>query len=495
MLLLAAPYPDEPISGALVRGCRHFGVPLKQLLSLGEAGERKANGAPFFGVSPLPFFAELFDVNPRALLAGHTVLPYATAFSVRDVWERAIASAIAGTVGNRAIGAVIQSAIHGLAYRRVCPACVAEDIRARGESYWRLSHQLPGCLVCPVHGEVLRATKLRIAGNGTSYDLPQDCSGRACIATPVPEVWRQIAKRIAELSCRGLEQPLVREGAHYRDLAVARGWLRPDRAVNVERLTKLFIEAIGRAQLSACGLLPSGQASWPALMLQASPGVPFTTLKHVLMELFLSGPPIDLSHRPSGPSARSRTDEDRSLAAAFGRVADRYAATGQRAKVSTLLQEAGCWGQYRHSRASLPRLRRVVEAFQTSERAHRPQARQMLAVPGQDRVVATRQDLIKAGHLLCSEDAAARLGIHWYGMKPLQRSGRILSVRYAGRDWYPAFWFDGRIELSTLEAALASVASRPVSEQWAAMVDLWSAGSTSASSASPGSCEATNGPF
>lgn len=104
----------------------------------------------FLGVSPLPLFEELFDMPAERLLAGHTVVPYATAFSEPHVYERAVATAIGGE-SSGALGAVIQAAIHGLAHRRFCPECVAEDIRVLGESYWHLSHQLPGCLVCHRH--------------------------------------------------------------------------------------------------------------------------------------------------------------------------------------------------------------------------------------------------------------------------------------------------------------------------------------------------------
>lgn len=32
-----------------------------------------------------------------------------------------------------------------------CPACVTEDFRAYGETYWRRLHQMPGVSYCPVH--------------------------------------------------------------------------------------------------------------------------------------------------------------------------------------------------------------------------------------------------------------------------------------------------------------------------------------------------------
>lgn len=465
MLLLARPYPDELISSALVRGCRHFGLSLKQVMGL--EGGSGAKGTSLFGVSPLPFLAELFGMNPRALLAGHTVVPYATAFAEHDVWKRAVANSLSLSSDAKAMGAVIQSAVHGIPNRRLCPACVADDVRVRGESYWHLSHQLPGSLACHIHGDVLRSTNLRIAGVSASYDLPQDCSGRACISGPMPAVWERVVARCSQLSSRGLEPPAVQTGDYYRDLAVARGWLRADRNVEGDRLEKLFIDACGKSALSACGLIRSDRVNWTKLMLHANPGVPFTTLKHVLMEQFLEGPAVDLSHKPHGPSARSRAVEDSGYASAVQRVAANYADSGRRARLADVLREAGCWHQYRHAKSgSLPKLSRYVKTLKASELVHRPQALQMLAVPGKAGAVATRQDLVKAGHLLCSKDAATRLGIHWTEMKRLQRQRRILSIRYAARDWYPAFWCEVGADRTALEARFQAAAHLSIEEQW-----------------------------
>lgn len=426
----------------------------------------------FLGVSPLPLFEELFDMPAERLLAGHTVVPYATAFSEPHVYERAVATAIGGE-SSGALGAVIQAAIHGLAHRRFCPECVAEDIRVLGESYWHLSHQLPGCLVCHRHGSVLRSSDRLIRGADAGYELPQELTGRACVATPPGDDWVALALAAAKTAQRGLHTPQARAGTFYRDKATARGWLQEGRDVNGAQLTQAICQRFGSKLLEVSGVAVQTRGnSWPKLMLQPYPGTPFATLKHLVLERFLEGNPRDISHKPSGPSAKSRTAEDRTYAAAVLRVAVAFSALGRRAKVSELLGEAGCWGAYRHRQAgSLPRLSRLVQSFQTSERAFRPQALQLLAVPGSESgKTATRQDLIKAGHLVCSKDAAARLGVHWYQMKKMQREGRILSVQYAGRDWYPALWCDGRVAPQVLEATLLKQQGLPIEAQWETLV-------------------------
>ncbi|WP_175909366.1 TniQ family protein [Burkholderia sp. BCC1640] len=61
--------------------------------------------------------------------------------------------------GNRPVG---MKSVHMVASRtigwhghRYCRACLREDKMADGVTHWRRSHQLPGVVVCPVHGEVL----------------------------------------------------------------------------------------------------------------------------------------------------------------------------------------------------------------------------------------------------------------------------------------------------------------------------------------------------
>lgn len=473
MLTLAKPYADEPLSSALIRGCRHFGLTVKQVLSDGGGSMGVSGGIPFFGLTPLSFFAALFRMPPEVLWERHTVLPYATAFSARHVWEKAVTAASCNdAAASQTLGAVVQSAIHGLPHRRFCRTCVRDDLNAYGETYWHLSHQLPGSLVCSTHGEALRRTSLRLAGRTTSYELPQDCVGPPCITEEAQAVWNQTSVRVAQVLRRGLVPPPSRPASYYRDLALERGWLRLGRNVSSGKLGDAFALQFGAKNLKACGVTVSTSAmNWANLMLHADPKVPFVTLKHVLMEQLLNAEPGDLSHVPGGPAKKPTRNNDQFFAAAFSRVAQTYAATGKKVRAADLLKEAGCWGHYRrHGMGTYPLLHTAVRAYGSSH-GMRPQALRKLLVPGGAGALATRQDLVRSGHLLSSKEAAVKLGVPWPQMKVLQRSGRILCVRYARRDWYPAFWCESSAHRLHLERVLISTRALPLEEQWRALLD------------------------
>ncbi|KEF38650.1 hypothetical protein M670_01861 [Schinkia azotoformans MEV2011] len=45
-----------------------------------------------------------------------------------------------------------------------CPTCNKEDLEVKGETYWRLTHQLPGVLLCLKHNQALIKSNIRFRG-------------------------------------------------------------------------------------------------------------------------------------------------------------------------------------------------------------------------------------------------------------------------------------------------------------------------------------------
>jgi hypothetical protein len=94
----------------------------------------------------------------KTWIEKHTFFNYYTVFGKEDVRQQVFN---AMTTGNRP-GAIhmmtgmMASTVSEPTYFRYCPQCVEEDIEKLGETYWHLSHQLPGVLVCLKHGYLLQ---------------------------------------------------------------------------------------------------------------------------------------------------------------------------------------------------------------------------------------------------------------------------------------------------------------------------------------------------
>jgi len=69
------------------------------------------------------------------------------------------------------------SASHALKW---CLACVADDRAKVGRAYWHVVHQLPSCMSCPKHREVLRHRTTRLK----TWSIPDQLDSNAALATP-----------------------------------------------------------------------------------------------------------------------------------------------------------------------------------------------------------------------------------------------------------------------------------------------------------------------
>lgn len=66
---------------------------------------------------------------------------------------------------------------------RHCGTCAGEDRRTVGEPYWRRAHNVPGTVVCPLHGDLLTLSDERLA-RSRSYRPLSDCTGGRVLKVP-----------------------------------------------------------------------------------------------------------------------------------------------------------------------------------------------------------------------------------------------------------------------------------------------------------------------
>ena len=96
------------------------------------------------------------ELTAERLAKDFTLFPYWTAFQPAGVSALSLASLINGSASraHTCLG-IVPSGVRLSRPLRFCPTCNAEAVARWGECFWRRAHQLPGVLVCPVHGTPL----------------------------------------------------------------------------------------------------------------------------------------------------------------------------------------------------------------------------------------------------------------------------------------------------------------------------------------------------
>lgn len=149
-------YPDELLVSAIARFHVHIMSP-----TFNATKEQLFGKCHIHPNLELPCSLRAFQKNTFHLLNltaaeiawSHTMLPYYTAYKDESTKERALVIMVDGGRSSSPItilGAQLQPS-PAPAYMRTCPNCIAEDMAAEGETYWRRSHQLRTVHFCIRH--------------------------------------------------------------------------------------------------------------------------------------------------------------------------------------------------------------------------------------------------------------------------------------------------------------------------------------------------------
>lgn len=367
-------YEDELVSSGLIRCCRAFRLPFKQLARdvLGTPGLRPI----FFSAYGLEAVAPLFGTSPDQLLWDHTPFPYATAFTSRKAYESARDAAL-GRTAMAPLLVVLQNATGTVHFRRVCPQCVREDFEQYGESYWHRVHNLPGVLTCVRHGCALSSTPIAATGElRTFYELPHECKNSGIGLPASAGALARIASQSAQLLRRQRLQGEPRAAHWYRNLAVTHGWLSAQREVDPGRLATLVSSAYPKRYLRMLGFANMRWAS-QAFRRENSPS-PLSPLKHLILEGALTAQaPVTVSRAPldfvsSGPPGTDAAELDNFYSPRAEAELRRAIRSGERLTTETFLSRVAANGVYRHRKQELPKLRKVVLEFRASQASVKP---------------------------------------------------------------------------------------------------------------------------
>lgn len=377
MLYFPTPYPDELIGSLLIRACRHLGISQKVLNR--QVG-LSTSTTKFFTASHLPKLAKLTNVSPQELLLNNTVFTYATAFMPTEHRNKLLNRLVTDDrfSEQRTSNSFIQCVTQGVRFRRLCPACIQEDLLTFGESYWHRSHNLPATYICPKHCERLRGSNigLRLAILRGSYDLPDEVSWH----DNLPQLRFEVAQNIAianERLLAGNPKGNINWFEHYREIAKFNGFIKAGNYIASKPVTMALHQFYGTALLEETGLPLStqSQGAWPGLMLRTKNPIEVSTLKHVLLEVFLGAVnelPSKVLYKNPGKKPRDYKARDQELATAIDKILSATPIGTKRFTVPGILSDVGGWAEYRHDRKLYPETTKVIAKLRHSSQSIRP---------------------------------------------------------------------------------------------------------------------------
>ena len=372
------PYPDEVLGSVISRACNHLGLTRKALIRVlldSEDGQMS-----WVLPTQLPKIASVMRVEPEALLFGHTLFPFMTAFMPPRLADSLADKILRGHRSSESsVSSLIKSVTQPTKRLRYCAECAQDDLDRLGESYWRRAHLLPAVTQCALHGTSL----IEVHGSNTSatarlFDqhVPEV---ELAHARPSPYASAGAASAIARTALPTLRESWIRRTDwldRYRDESMAKGYRLRSGSLASSNLASHLCEYFSPESLTnlGCGYDSTSRRAWPALMVRSGTHVECSPLKHVLLQAFLAECSPDLKkidHGPPGKLPRDPAMLDVEMSVYFEREWRLAKASGRRRQVTEILQTGGFWSTYRHDRQSFPKTSALVRAFRGSDEADR----------------------------------------------------------------------------------------------------------------------------
>lgn len=378
MPVLPKPYPDEVVGSVVARACVHTGLPMRRLLQ--SIFESQRSSCSFLLGDNIGSLAHRAGLERSEFLFNHTMFPYAVAYMAPEIQAQLASKALTPRPRADSVSSITKNVSHGVAYRRVCPKCIAENMQQYGESYWHRKHMLPGVFVCIRHGEPLLDTSIELRGRShqSSVALPHEVLDLRKPPTALP---REVSMRIAEISGEALEGKSPRSHdwlSCYREQAKSKGYVLPSGDVAGTLAAHVLCNHFGQQYLAMTGC-PVGddpRNTWPTLMFRPRNENNFATPKHVLMQVFLETGPgkVDAKttvYRAPGKRARDYRQMDVKTAVKVRAQIQQLALAKTRMTAQALLLQAGAWSAFKHHRAQFTETAALLEEFKQSEQAER----------------------------------------------------------------------------------------------------------------------------
>ena len=308
-------YPCELLYSVLARYQLHVGSPGTMHTLDALFGNRKAIST-FDLPGHLHVLADRIppdcNLSVDRVIDTLTLYPYFTAFEPPLLQKKVRSAMRSGTIDGLHVRLGLSAFRVGRIHRlRFCPECNLRMQAVHGELWWRRDHQLPGVLVCPEHGFILRESTVsfsQFSRHEFVAATSRNCSPHARPVVPVVDHaclahLHRVARRSADLLCSPpVPRTLSRWTLFYRNHMLGVGLAKSFSTMDQQRFDSEFRNFYG----GVLNLLPSVMdgsdfaGEWLASMVRKHRKANHP-LYHVLLQDFLEQRARQTSPFGAGP--------------------------------------------------------------------------------------------------------------------------------------------------------------------------------------------------
>lgn len=287
-------YPDELLVSAIARYHVHtmsqtYSTTKKQLFGIRHIHPNLELPCSL-GIFQKNTF-HLLELTAEEIAWSHTMLPYYTAYKDESTNARVLATMVDGGKSRSPItmlGAQQQPSSAPL-YMRACPSCIAEDIAATGETYWRRSQQLRTVHFCIRHRCRLMNTQYPYVSSSHRFEAAHP---EMPLSNYLPDLSSSETKkllRISKILCSCLTRKKRDSDfikiPNFREILFNSKYMRGQRA-HAKIFVKDFNDFFGPTILKLLGMSaePNKKNNWVRAVLYRSISV--APVKVALLKLF-----------------------------------------------------------------------------------------------------------------------------------------------------------------------------------------------------------------
>lgn len=283
---------DELLYALLARHRRHSGVSSATVHMRGLYGRRSAIASFDMpcALDDLSRSIGIEGLDGRTLAQDHSLLSYYGAFTTEEEYECALEGLLVGDAASvrHKLGLSAWS-IRPVERPRICPVCEKEHVERLGEFTLLRSHQLPGSLVCHLHGLELHeyAGPLPL-GSRHDFILPASGQFRPILGerANLAEIGRllvRVSKEQASLLRAGAVRPVPDYRADLERLGLMRSAKKVDQRALSEAVEDMYRPILRYLPAAARSI---GQGGWPETM-SRRPRKAAHPLLHSLFAIFV----------------------------------------------------------------------------------------------------------------------------------------------------------------------------------------------------------------